>query len=153
MVAVPGLEWNPVKEFVDMIRGLAHVCIGALDLAATEAFYCAGLGCAKHFDFLRDGARVGFYLRVPDGTFIEAFQQDEIDRRANSPISHLCFETGDLDGLIGHLASMGCEVTEKTLGGDHSWQAWTTDPNGVRIEFHQYTIESCQVTGWDCVLD
>ena len=152
-MAVPGLEWNPVKEFVDMIRGLAHVCIGALDLDDTERFYCDGLGCTRRFNFLRGGARVGFYLRMPDGTFIEAFQQDEIDRRAKSPISHLCFETGDLDETIRHLASMGCEVTEKILGGDHSWQAWTTDPNGVRIEFHQYTIESCQVTGWDCVLD
>ena len=136
-----------------MIRGLAHVCIGALDLDDTERFYCDGLGCTRRFNFLRGGARVGFYLRMPDGTFIEAFQQDEIDRRAKSPISHLCFETGDLDETIRHLASMGCEVTEKILGGDHSWQAWTTDPNGVRIEFHQYTIESCQVTGWDCVLD
>ena len=136
-----------------MITGLAHVCIGALDLDATERFYCEGLGCRRHFNFLRGEERVGFYLRLPDGAFLEAFRQEELDRQAKSPIGHLCFETEDLDGLVRHLASMGCEVTEKTLGGDHSWQAWTTDPNGVRIEFHQYTPESCQRTGWDCVLD
>jgi catechol 2,3-dioxygenase-like lactoylglutathione lyase family enzyme len=136
-----------------MIRGLAHVCIGALDLDATERFYCDALECNRHFDFLRDGERVGFYLRMPDGTFLEAFRQEALDLQAKSPLGHLCFETDDLDGVVGRLVSMGFEVTEKTLGGDHSWQAWTTDPNGVRIEFHQYTTESCQVTGWDCVLD
>ena len=136
-----------------MIKGLAHVCVGTLDLDATERFYCNALGCRRHFSFLRNGERVGFYLRMPDGTFLEAFRQDELDSPAKSPIAHLCFETDDIDGLIRTLASMGSEVTEKILGGDRSWQAWTTDPNGVRIEFHQYTTESCQVTRWDCVLD
>jgi hypothetical protein len=44
-------------------------------------------------------------------------------------------------------------VTDKILGADHSWQIWTADPAGVKIEFHQYTNASCQTTGADCVLD
>ena len=30
------------------------------------------------------------------------------------------------------------------MGGDNSWQAWTCDPDGNRIELHQYTPESKQ---------
>jgi hypothetical protein len=49
--------------------------------------------------------------------------------------------------------ALGYDVTDKTMGADRSWQAWTKDPGGVRIEFHQYTARSCQKTGADCVLD
>jgi hypothetical protein len=47
----------------------------------------------------------------------------------------------------------GYETTEKKLGSDQSWQIWTTDPNGVRIEFHQYTADSSQRTHNNCILD
>lgn len=56
-------------------------------------------------------------------------------------------------GVRRCLGAGGYAVTEKKLGADQSWQAWTTDPSGVRIEFHQYTAHSSQVTGKDCVLD
>ncbi len=39
------------------------------------------------------------------------------------------------------------------MGADRSRQMWTQDPDGVRIEFHQYTPGSCQLTGAPCVLD
>ena len=32
-----------------MIKGLAHVCLSATDLAAVERFYCRGLGLKKVF--------------------------------------------------------------------------------------------------------
>ena len=136
-----------------MIEGLAHVCIGANDLAATERFYCSGLGFAKLFDFVRDGETVGFYLKVAENSYIEVFRQDEVDADAKSPIRHLCFQVAGVDEVSRHLASHGYEVTEKKLGADQSWQAWTADPSGVRIEFHQYTAQSSQVTGKNCVLD
>ena len=136
-----------------MIDGMAHVCIGATDLEATERFYCEGLGCEKVFDFIREGEVVGFYLRIADANFVEVFLQEEIDAEAPAPISHLCLEVSDIDGVAERLASKGYEVTEKKLGADRSWQVWTSDPCGVRIEFHQYTGDSSQVTGADCRLD
>ncbi len=30
------------------------------------------------------------------------------------------------------------------MGSDHSWQAWLSDPDGNRVELHQYTPESWQ---------
>jgi lactoylglutathione lyase/glyoxylase I family protein len=136
-----------------MIKGLAHVCIAATDLTATEEFYCSGLGFTKLFDFVRKGEKIGFYLTVAESTYIEAFRHDAVDVQAKSPISHICFEVSDIDEVIGRIRSHAYEVTEKRLGADNSWQAWTADPSGVKIEFHQYTKESSQVTGEDCVVD
>jgi catechol 2,3-dioxygenase-like lactoylglutathione lyase family enzyme len=135
-----------------MIKGLAHVCLAATDLAAAERFYCNGLGFRKTFDFVRKNQVIGFYLEVSPGLFIEIFQRDTIDAKAISPIQHFCLEVDDLDPVGRRLVEAGFEVTPKTLGADHSWQMWTTDPSGVRIEFHQYTERSCQITRENCLL-
>ena len=136
-----------------MITGLAHVCLAAGNLDDTQRFYCEGLGFTKAFDFIRDGKVVGFYLKVSDMTYVEVFLQDDIRPDGACPIRHFCLEVQDIDAVANHLKANGYDVTEKKLGADRSWQAWTTDPAGVRIEFHQYTEESCQTTGQNCVLD
>lgn len=135
-----------------MITDMAHICIAARDLEAAERFYCEGLKLRRKFDFLHEGRRIGLYLEIAPGRYIEIFQKDRIESNAYHPISHLCLEVDDIDLVRAHLQASGYDVTEKTLGADHSWQAWVTDPSGVRIEFHQYTPESCQLTGADCVL-
>ena len=136
-----------------MIKGLAHVCLSVTDLAAAERFYCGGLGLKKAFDFVLNGRVLGFYLEVGQGGYLEIVQQDEIDVKANGPIRHFCLEVDDIDQIRLRLADNGYEATEKELGADQSWQAWTTDPTGMRIEFHQYTDRSCQATHEDCVLE
>ncbi|MFA7231540.1 MAG: VOC family protein [Victivallaceae bacterium] len=135
-----------------MIKKIAHVCIAALNLAEVEKFYCAGLGFEKAFDFIRDGKVFGFYLKTADNSFIEVFRQDTLPVNENCVIRHICLETDDLDQLARHLKKLGYEVTDKRLGADRSWQIWVTDPSGVKIEFHQYTPESSQVTGKNCIL-
>ena len=135
-----------------MIKGLAHVCISATDLAAVERFYCCGLRFKKAFDFIRNDRVVGFYLEVSRGGYVEVFQRDEIDVKAKSPIKHFCLEVDDIEQIGLRLAENGYEATQKRLGTDQSWQMWTTDPTGVRIEFHQYTDRSSQITHENCIL-
>ncbi len=136
-----------------MITKLAHVCLASKDLAATEHFYCDVLGLKKQFDFIRNGQVVGFYFKVNEGNFIEVFRQNDIHPAAGCPISHLCLEVDDIDAITARLKSACCDTTEKLRGGDNSWQVWTTDPSGVKIEFHQYTPDSTQLTGEDCIID
>ncbi len=135
-----------------MIKGIAHVCIGAKNLLASERFYCEGLGFSKTFDFLRDDDRFGFYLQIAKGQFLEIFRQEAIDNQSPAAIRHLCLETASIDKVAKHLTGLGYVVSEKKLGADQSWQAWTTDPSGVRIELHEYTEKSSQLTGTDCVM-
>lgn len=133
-----------------MIKQLAHICIHTTDLEKTAAFYCDGLGMERHFDFERAGEWFGYYLRVGANTFIEVFQGDS-GKPGN--INHVALEVSDLDAVIETLKANGAEVTAKKLGADNSWQAWTTDPNGVRIELHEYTPTSSQLTGATCIAD
>ena len=135
-----------------MIKGLAHVCLSATDLAAVERFYCSGLGFKKAFDFIRNDRVIGFSLKLSQGGYVEVFHQDQIDVKAKSPIRHFCLEVDDIEQIGLRLTENGYEATPKKLGADQSWQMWTTDPSGVRIEFHQYTDHSSQVTHEDCIL-
>ncbi len=135
-----------------MIQSIAHVCLAATDLDATERFYTHTLGFKKHFDFLRAGKIVGFYFEVAPMNYIEVFQQDQVTPDGKCPIRHLCFQVSDIDAVIQRLRDHGCQASDKKIGGDNSWQSWTTDPSGTRIEFHQYTPKSAQLTRSNCIL-
>ena len=136
-----------------MIKGFAHVCITTTDLEATERFYCSGLGFTRAFRFIRGGESIGFYLKAAQGAYIEVFRRNETDPPVATAIPHFCLEVENIAELHRHLQAKGYEVTEPRLGADQSWQMWITDPGGVRIEFHQYTGQSSQITGNDCILD
>lgn len=136
-----------------MIKRLAHVCIGATDLAETERFYRDALGMDKAFDFFRAGQRIGFYLKAGDSTFIEVFVESGKPKLQRPLIKHFCLEVGDLDAVCDALRSKGVEVSARKLGGDGAWQAWITDPSGVRIELMQYSEDSSQFSGRAVNLD
>ncbi|PWN06640.1 VOC family protein [Rhodohalobacter mucosus] len=133
-----------------MINRLAHICIHTRDLALTERFYCDALGLKKGFEFEKDGDLYGFYIKLGNKSFIEVFKGDPGNV---GNINHLAMETEDIDRVISRLRESGFEATDRKLGGDHTWQAWTRDPNGVRIEFHQYTDKSMQFEGGTCKVD
>ena len=133
-----------------MITQLAHLCIHSNDLEATARFYFEGLGLEKGFEFIKDGELFGYYIQLGNNTYIEVFRGDP---GGIGNINHLAIETDDIDAVIAQIKEHGYEVGEKVLGADDSWQAWTEDPNGVRIEFHEYTQTSFQLNGGTCVVD
>ncbi|MCL5270108.1 MAG: VOC family protein [bacterium] len=64
----------------------------------------------------------------------------DTDRRR----AHICLEVDDIQATAAALRERGVDVSEIKLGGDQSWQAWLADPDGNRIELHQYTPDSWQ---------
>ncbi len=133
-----------------MIKQLAHLCIHSNDLAATEKFYFEALGLEKGFTFMKDGNLFGFYIKLGNSTFIEVFKGD---LSSEGSIKHLAVEVDDIDQVIKKLRKAGFEATDKKLGADNTWQCWTEDPNGVKIEFQQYTADSMQLNGGICEVD
>ena len=133
-----------------MVKQIAHICIHTESLSDTAAFYEQGLGLERGFEFMKDGELFGFYILFGNNTFIEVFKGG---RSEPGNIDHIAIEVEDIDAVIGRLRTHGYEVEDKALGADHSWQAWTSDPNGVRIEFHEYTPESMQLAGGTCIVD
>ena len=74
-------------------------------------------------------------------------------KTARKPLSDTsASKTDNIDAVRDRLIEKGYEVGEKKLGADHAYQAWVTDPSGVRIEFHEYTDKSTQLTGENCIL-
>jgi catechol 2,3-dioxygenase-like lactoylglutathione lyase family enzyme len=133
-----------------MASQLAHICIHSSDLEETGRFYFGALGFEKGFEFIKDGALFGYYIKLGNNTFIEVFRGDP---GGVGNINHIAIETDDIDGVIERVKEHGYAIGEKSLGADRSWQVWTADPNGVRIEFHEYTPESMQLIGGTCPVD
>ena len=135
-----------------MISGIAHVCISATDLEASIAFYRDVLGLPVRYRFKgTDGSEKGAYIAVGEQSFIEIFPRGA-EEPAAVAIRHFCLEVPSIDVLIERLKQHDSDVSEKKLGADQSWQCWVTDPGGVCIEFHEYTAESHQRSGADCVV-
>jgi lactoylglutathione lyase/glyoxylase I family protein len=136
-----------------MIKSLAHICISAKDLNETENFYCSILGLKKKFSFIKNGRVSGYYLQINENNFIEVFQGNANLSEQKSSIGHFCLEVENIDAVINKLKSRGVELGDKKTGCDKSWQVWFKDPNGIGIELHEYTNESSQKTGKDCIVD
>jgi len=136
-----------------MIKQLAHINIGSFDLAASEHFYCDILGMEKTFEFIKDGDLYGFYAGAGSTTFIEIFIEENEIKDVPTIMRHLCLEVDDLEAAIADIRAKGWQISDKTNGGDNSWQAWISDPSGVPIELIQYTEESSQFTGKPCNVD
>ena len=134
-----------------MIVRLAHVCIESDDLAATEAFY-GYLGIKRKFEFRNlEEELIGMYLEFGNNTYFEIVKVSE--RKKQGIISHFAIEVEDVESVRNALVSKGVEVTEKRLGGDNTWMVTCHDPNGIFIEFHEYSKDSMQKIGGTCVID
>jgi glyoxylase I family protein len=131
---------------------LAHVCIETTDLAATERFYEL-LGAKRQFEFRNfQDELIGMYLYFGEDTFIEVVLIGA-SKPDGGALVHFALELDDIDTLVVKLNAAGVATSEKELGADHTWMATCHDPNGIFIEFHQYTHQSLQKTGGMCRLD
>ncbi len=129
-----------------MIRNLAHICFVVRDLDASIAFYCQKLGLKLAFDANNDaGQRIGVYIHVGGHNFIELFQGEVVAAAGKISYQHFCLEVDDLAGTVAAMRTHGVEVSDPKTGRDRSLQAWLADPDGNRIELHQYTPESKQL--------
>ena len=128
-----------------MIKGIAHVCYTVRDLDVALDFYQGKLGLPLAFEFVREsGERFGVYLQAGGRNFVELFQGELGEGAGKTSYSHLCLEVEDIEGTAAALRAQGLEVTPVTMGGDGTWQCWLADPEGNRIELHEYTAESRQ---------
>jgi glyoxylase I family protein len=132
-----------------LVKQLAHVCIFSHDLARTEAFYRDVLGIPVVFRFMKEGREIGFYLDAGGRSNIEVFAKAEAAFAETNAINHLCLEVESMDAALAHIRALGVPVRGKSYGCDDTWQAWITDPDGVKIELFEYTEKSAQFVGGD----
>ena len=135
-----------------MIQSIGHICIMTTDLEETRKFYEDILKMPCKFKFIKNGVVMGYYFQINGSNFIEVFEAE--DPQINqSAIRHVCFEVRSIKPLRDHLKKSGLNVLEPKMGSDHTWQLWCKDPNGIDIEFQEYTDRSLQKVGGDCIVD
>ena len=139
-IYIGGAKGDPM-----MIKGIAHACYTVKDLKRAIRFYCDVLKLKKAFEYRDEKGRLyGVYIHVGGRNFIELFEGEVADLKENGSYRHLCLEIDNIEVTVKGLREQGIEVSDPKIGGDGSWQAWLADPDGNRIELHQYTTESKQ---------
>ena len=133
-----------------MITRIAHGAITVKDMALSLKFYTEAMGFKKAFEIAepKTGAPWIVYLYVCPGQFIELFYDGTVDNPWRSELigfNHFCFEVDDIFAAARQVKDAGYTLdVEPNQGADCNWQAWVTDPNGVRIELMQIDPKSPQ---------
>ena len=90
------------------------------------------------------------YLEFAPGQFIELFATESgalfKDRDPQKVgYQHFALEVEDIQEARASLIAAGVPILrDASLGPDHTWQLWLTDPDGNEFELHQYTPASLQ---------
>ncbi len=124
------------------IVGIAHIAFQVSDLAKAKQFYGDLLGYEDGFRlFKEDGSTLLVYFKVNDRQYIEiipGLPPDQSER-----LSHIAFETPNLEILRSYLAEKGVKVPDKAnQGRDGNLNMMVTDPDGHHVEFVQYLPDS-----------
>ena len=146
------------------IKELGHLAFKCQDLKKSETFYSEVLGFKRQFalcygdradapaDIPADREWI-VYMKVTDGLFLELFDPEgakelSVPEWDKFNYQHLALIVEDIHEARDELAKHGVPIdTEPELGIDNTWQMWSHDPDGNKIEFMQYTDKSYQVVG------
>ena len=126
-----------------MITGIAHTAITVKDMDVSVRFYTQALGLVRAFEFQHPdtGAPWIVYLSVAPGQFVELFYGGTEEQPWNDRLigfNHLCFQVDDIHASVQAIRDAGYPIDDEPRQGvDLNWQAWVTDPNGIRIELMQ----------------
>ncbi len=120
------------------IVGVAHIGLRTDNLEAARKFYGGVLGFQEPFTVDDPpGKLLLTYFKVNDHQYIEVFP--ELTDPKQDRLSHISFETTDVEQMRAYLASRGVKVPEKLepmLDGNRGFDVF--DPDGHDVEFVQF---------------
>jgi catechol 2,3-dioxygenase-like lactoylglutathione lyase family enzyme len=119
------------------IVGVAHIGLETNDIAAAEEFYGHQLGY-QHFSLDKPGGGLMLnYYKVNDHQYIEIFPDLKTEDQLR--LSHVAFETDNIQQLRDYLASKGVKVPATLKpGGDGNVSFMIDEPGGHKVEFVEY---------------
>jgi catechol 2,3-dioxygenase-like lactoylglutathione lyase family enzyme len=124
------------------IVGVAHIGLKTDDLAAARQFYGHVLGFQEPFTVDKpDGGLMLTYFKVNDRQYIEVFP--ELKSATEDRLSHIAFETTNIQQLRDYLASKGVKAPDAVnTGRDGNLNMMLKDPDGHNVEFVEYRPRS-----------
>ena len=158
------------------IKEIGHLAFTCADLEKSIEFYRDKLGfrnkfCISYADYLQhlkenggDENYMAYLETVKHKTWIAYFEMGggqfvELFDRGNATVpcvptgehlnySHVALLVEDIHEAHRELLEKGVPIdTPPKLGLEGTWQMWSHDPDGNKIEFMQYTERSWQLTG------
>jgi len=120
------------------IVGVAHIGLRTSNLEAARGFYGKVLGFQEPFTIDKPGGGLMLtYFKVNDHQYVEVFP--ELSSDTQDRLSHIAFETTNLEQLRAYLAANGVKVPDAVQKGrDGNINFMITDPDGHHVEFVQY---------------
>lgn len=124
------------------ITGVAHIAVFAHDFQKSRSFYHEFLGFDEPYSLRNsDGTMSMTFFKINERQYIELFPERKPD---TDRLSHISFETDDIEALRVYLASRGVKVPAAAVRGRIGNLAFNiTDPAGHTVEMVQYTAD-----GW-----
>ncbi len=117
-----------------MIHGMNHFTITAESREATLAFYSGLLG-------LREGQRpdLGFagawlYADGNPQAVLHIYWDRPMPSGRTGVIDHMAFTASDLRAVKARFDAAGVAYQLRQQAGSGTWQLFSTDPNGARVE-------------------
>ena len=118
-----------------MILGIDHVNIGAIDMAASERFFCEILGLEK--GHRPDFPFPGSWLYAGGRAIVHLVELSTARGASNqSALDHFAFRITDYDGVLSRLKNADVAFRELNVPGTPIRQIFVRDPNGVAIELN-----------------
>ena len=130
------LSANAQAVQTGQITGIAHIAYRASDLDK-EVTFLAKLGYEQSFGFTNAaGKTTEVFVKVNDRQFIEVYPQTN----PSEPLGwmHVCYESGDINGLFAALTAHGLKPTEVRKAGAGNLISTMKDPEDRVTEFTQY---------------
>jgi lactoylglutathione lyase len=124
------------------ILGVAHIALKTGDLAAARDFYGKYLGYEEAFTLSKpDGALEMTFFKVNDRQYIGLLP--ELKSETEDRLSHIAFETTNVQQMSDYLASRGVKVAVGVhKGHDGNLSISIKDADGHLVEFVQYMPDS-----------
>ena len=125
-----------------MIHGMNHFTITAENRDATLGFYCGLLG-------LKEGDRpdLGFpgawlYADGNPQAVLHIYWDRPMPTGRTGVIDHMAFTSSDLKAVKARFDAAGLKYDLRQQAGAGTWQLFTFDPNGAKVELDFDPAES-----------
>ena len=117
-----------------MILGMNHFTITAEDRAATLDFYCALLGLVE--GHRPDLGFPGAWLYPPGGrqAVLHIYWDRPMPGLRTGVIDHMAFTGQGLKAVKARFDERGQKYDLRRQAGAGTWQLFTLDPNGAKVE-------------------
>ena len=121
-----------------MILSINHIqLVAEKDLVLKlKDFYCNVVGLTEGFRPAFE--RFGFWLYIGENDVLHLITPKEGDGRSpqKSSFDHVAFKTGDYQGVLKKLKTLGIPFEEKPIPGMTAHQIFLKDPAGNRVELN-----------------